>query len=210
MAEPVPRHSFYENEEELFLDVFIKGLERTKVSVNFEPRKLTLQYLDQKWTLDSLKGFIDPEGSSFEVRPVKIAITLKKQGLGRWGTLEAKADPLASTYTAPIQPQVQPQAGPGGSTSHTPTFKKNWDKLATESLDSLGKEKSITDDPNAGGDVALNSFFQQIYKDADDDAKKAMLKSYTESGGTTLSTNWDDVKKGTVPNKPPEGQSFKK
>jgi hypothetical protein len=32
-----------------------------------------------------------------------------------------------------------------------------------------------------------------------------MMKSYQESGGTTLSTNWDEVKKGKVEVKPPAG-----
>lgn len=36
------------------------------------------------------------------------------------------------------------------------------------------------------------------------------MKSFSESGGTVLSTNWDDVKKGKVEVKPPEGTEFKK
>jgi suppressor of G2 allele of SKP1 len=31
------------------------------------------------------------------------------------------------------------------------------------------------------------------------------MKSYQESGGTNLSTNWKDVSKGTVKVSPPEG-----
>lgn len=37
-----------------------------------------------------------------------------------------------------------------------------------------------------------------------------MNKSYQESGGTVLSTNWDEVKKETVEVKPPDGAEFKK
>jgi suppressor of G2 allele of SKP1 len=37
-----------------------------------------------------------------------------------------------------------------------------------------------------------------------------MMKSYQESGGTTLSTNWDEVKKARVDVKPPEGSEWKK
>lgn len=36
------------------------------------------------------------------------------------------------------------------------------------------------------------------------------MKSYQESNGTTLSTNWDEVKKGKVETKPPTGQEAKK
>lgn len=37
-----------------------------------------------------------------------------------------------------------------------------------------------------------------------------MMKSFTESNGTCLSTNWDEVGKGTVETRPPEGMIAKK
>lgn len=87
--------------------------------------------------------------------------------------------------------------------------RKNWEGITTEIL---SKEKPITsdEDPNAGGDATVNEFFQKLFKDADEDTKRAMLKSYQESGGTTLSTNWDEVKKSKVEVKPPEGSEWKK
>lgn len=65
-------------------------------------------------------------------------------------------------------------------------------------------------DPNVGGDSTLNGFFQKIFGDADEDTKRAMMKSYSESGGTTLSTNWDEVGKAPVEVKPPTGSEWKK
>jgi suppressor of G2 allele of SKP1 len=87
--------------------------------------------------------------------------------------------------------------------------KKNWDELTTKILSSE-KEKTSDEDPNAGGDGAVNTFFQKIFGDADDDAKRAMLKSFQESGGTTLSTNWEEVSKAPVEVKPPAGSEWKK
>jgi suppressor of G2 allele of SKP1 len=86
---------------------------------------------------------------------------------------------------------------------------KNWEGITTNIL-SAEKDKSPNEDPNAGGDASMNSFFQTLFADADDDAKRAMMKSFSESGGTTLSTNWDEVKKGRVEVKPPEGSEWKK
>ena len=43
------------------------------------------------------------------------------------------------------------------------------------------------------GEAALNEMFQKIYADASDDVKKAMNKSFSESGGTVLSTNWNEI-----------------
>ena len=78
---------------------------------------------------------------------------------------------------------------------------KNWDAL----------EKEISKDQDKPeGDAALNSLFQQLYRDADEDTRRAMLKSYTESSGTCLSTNWNEVGKGKVETKAPDGMIAKK
>lgn len=50
----------------------------------------------------------------------------------------------------------------------------------------------------------LDQFLQKIYKDADPDARRAMMKSFTESGGTVLSTNWQDVGSRKVEPQPPK------
>ena len=96
---------------------------------------------------------------------------------------------------------------PASETARKP--RKNWDSITTGILE---KEKgpTIEDDPNAGGDATVNEFFQKLYADADEDTRRAMLKSFQESGGTTLSTNWDEVGKAPVEVKPPEGSEWKK
>jgi suppressor of G2 allele of SKP1 len=72
-------------------------------------------------------------------------------------------------------------------------------------------EKEFTDEQDkAEGDQALNALFQSIYGNADDDAKRAMMKSFVESNGTCLSTNWNEVSQGQVETKPPEGMMAKK
>jgi len=118
--------------------------------------------------------------------------------------------PLSLTPTQPAlanSAYVPPPSSDQSTAVRKP--KKNWDGITTNILSSE-KEKTTEEDPNVGGDSTLNSFFQKIFADADEDTKKAMMKSYSESGGTTLSTNWDEVKKAPVDVKPPQGSEWKK
>jgi hypothetical protein len=63
---------------------------------------------------------------------------------------------------------------------------KDWDAIAAQ-LD------SDSDDGKPEGEDALNELFQKIYRNADEDTRRAMNKSFVESGGTVLSTDWKDV-----------------
>lgn len=126
-----------------------------------------------------------------------------------------------------------PSSAPVYPTS-SKTGPKNWDKLASELIKKPIKKKKENstadgkkgDEGEHGGDDAdddeavleddlegpdpVQGFFQKIYKDADPDTRRAMVKSYQESNGTSLSTNWSEVGKGTVETSPPEGMVAKK
>ncbi len=78
----------------------------------------------------------------------------------------------------------------------------DWDKLAKNIETEEKSEKKE-------GDAALNELFQKIYADASDETKRAMNKSFQESGGTVLSTNWKDIGSKKVECKPPDGMEYK-
>ena len=108
-----------------------------------------------------------------------------------------------------------------GATLHTPsgTALETSSTTPTTSLDGVGDEGKTTslDKPPADkwtrleflgemeeeletldGEDGLNKMFQDLYKDADDDQRRAMMKSFVESNGTVLSTDWTDVGKKFV------------
>nr|XP_016925501.2 LOW QUALITY PROTEIN: protein SGT1 homolog [Drosophila suzukii] len=97
----------------------------------------------------------------------------------RWDNLEEKAVPAA-----PPKPKA-----------------KNWDQLVSE-------EEKI-DEKEAKGEAALNNLFKKIYSTSSPEVQKAMNKSFSESGGTVLSTNWNEVGKEKVTVKPPDGTEFR-
>ncbi|EAU93134.1 Sgt1 [Coprinopsis cinerea okayama7 len=194
------RHEFYESDERLTLSIFDRGADPSQVSITFEPRKFTYTHGEKSLVLEPLKGQIVPEKSDYTVGKVKVEVRFAKAAIGRWGGLIGDSpDPLANS-AAPSSSDPATRPAPR---------RKNWDAL-TETILSAEKEKSLEEDPNAGGDASLNAFFQKIFADADEDTKRAMMKSYQESGGTTLSTNWEEVKKGKVEVKPPTGSEWKR
>ncbi|KAI9716166.1 MAG: hypothetical protein M1828_000449 [Chrysothrix sp. TS-e1954] len=69
-------------------------------------------------------------------------------------------------------------------------------------------DKEYIDEYEDGDPV--NGFFKKLYAGASDETRRAMMKSYQESGGTALSTNWDEVKKERVKVTPPDGMQEKK
>lgn len=71
--------------------------------------------------------------------------------------------------------------------------KKNWDKI----IDEFEKEE----EEHKG----VNELFKEIYESGSEDVKRAMMKSFQESGGTVLSTNWDNVANKKVEPKAPSG-----
>ncbi|KIX09341.1 uncharacterized protein Z518_00420 [Rhinocladiella mackenziei CBS 650.93] len=113
------------------------------------------------------------------------------------------------------QKQSESSTKPTASAPSYPTSSrhgpKDWDKLAND-LHAQSKAKRVVkksdntneadeeediDSDYEGGD-AVDGFFKKLYAGADDDTRRAMMKSYYESNGTALSTNWAEVGKGKV------------
>lgn len=156
---------------------------------------------------------IVPEGSRWSASPRKIELVVQKKYPGKkwrkWGEevigecdgatkppIAAPEEPPALTTTAPVPREApKPAAAPAYPTS-SKSGPKNWDKLEDG------------DDDKEDSDV--NSFFKTLYKSATPEQQRAMMKSFVESNGTALSTDWNDVSKRKVETIPPEGVVAKK
>jgi suppressor of G2 allele of SKP1 len=203
MAEPNKiKHDWYQTETAVVVEVRIKGLKKEDVKVEFAATSLSVaaklpSASEYCLELDLAHPVLDAE-CSYKVLGTKIEIKMKKKTGTRWEALEgAGADPMAGAGgMAAANKTTEPLKYPSSSG-------KDWNKITTDI------EKSLEDDKEEG-EAALNSMFQKIYGDGSDEVKKAMNKSFAESGGTVLSTNWSDIKKDKVDVKPPDGMEYKK
>ena len=131
---------------------------------------------------------IKKDSCSWKVSNGDLLIKLYKQTNVEWKSLEHKQESKASYPTSS-------------------KVKKDWSKIDRQCDAELRAEKDA-------GEGALNKFFQEIYGNADEDTRRAMIKSFQTSGGTVLSTNWSEVKKADYEGKdrpePPQGQEWRK
>jgi len=105
------------------------------------------------------------------------------------------AKPVETAPPAPALKENTKPAGPAYPTS-SKSGPKNWDKVEDG------------DDEEDKNDV--NFFFKKLYQGATPEQQRAMMKSFVESNGTALSTDWNDVKARKVETIPPEGVEAKK
>jgi len=197
---PVPKisHDWYQTETMVIVEVRIKKLAADQVKVEMHPASLSVTAKlptgsDYSLELD-LAHPILPEQSSYRILSTKLEIKLKKGEGVRWAALEGDG-------SAPL---------PGGAVP--PTTNTGVKGPYASGRDWAAIDKTLTEEAKEEkeGEAALNEMFQKIYADANDDVKKAMNKSFQESGGTVLSTNWSEIGKQKTEIKPPDGMEYKK
>ncbi|KAF9761254.1 hypothetical protein IL306_003901 [Fusarium sp. DS 682] len=228
----------FQNNTTMSVSIFSKGVNKEKLQVQFNPKSAHLDSViwpsgdERPFTLD-LGGEIDTEASTYRVTPNKVELTLKKKTPGKWAQLKGEASdsapdaaaaeeaeklkvlkearkkamdeaatkaaaqdkPAAATEAKEKAPAVQASSKPAYPSSSR-TGPKNWD--------------TIGDDIDSDEEKDVNGFFKKLFKDATPEQQRAMMKSFTESNGTSLSTDWNDVKDRTVETVPPKGVEAKK
>jgi suppressor of G2 allele of SKP1 len=214
------RADFYQSNTAVTISLFVKDVNKDALRVIFQEKAVVLHPLPREaapyvkpgdresYSTLQLGGEIVPGSSKYTVTPRKIELVLQKAVPGvkwaTWGTEvlglhmednQATTEQLITANTQPppsSKPQPEPQSTPAYPTS-SKSGPKNWDTIAAG-------EEAADDD---GKDV--NAFFKSLYAGGTPEQQRAMMKSFTESNGTSLSTDWDDVGKRTVETVPPEG-----
>ena len=228
------RHDWMQTNDSVIVTLYCKGIPKEKATVDIKQNSLEVSFplptgSDYQFTLDPLYSNIDRMKSYYKIMTTKAEFTLMKSTPGqKWPSIEgvqAEAKENAdvegdNSSQDPIQRAVladkSGHAGPAYPTS-SKSGPKNWDKLASD-LSKRPKKNPKEGEEGEMEDAGLddeegdptNNFFKTLYAGADPDTKRAMMKSYQESNGTALSTNWSEVGKGPVETSPPDGMEAKK
>ncbi|GAM28532.1 hypothetical protein SAMD00019534_117080 [Acytostelium subglobosum LB1] len=184
------KHEWYQTATHVTLTVYAKFVTAANSTIDLQDKSISISFMmatGSEYSLD-IEFFdpIVPADSTTKYYSTKVEIVLKKSRAIRWENLEYTGvdRPVGTVDT----PQPKPAGVPSPYSSN-----KNWDAI------DAGDDKE--------GDP-LNRVFQDIFSRGSEEQRRAMQKSFLESGGTVLSTNWQDVGKKTVKGAPPKGMEM--
>lgn len=189
------KYDWYQTESHVIITVLVKNLSENDVKSQIGETSVALDLKlpnneDEKVNLELFKS-VKPAESTVKVTTSKVEIKLKKAEACQWSKLEGKIAEAEIVKPASA-------AFPSG-----PSRSKDWDKIVNE----FDEEEKAA---KTAGEGSVDELFREIYEKSDDATRRAMNKSYSESAGTVLSTNWGEVGKETQNVKPPDGVEYKK
>jgi len=228
------RHDWMQTNTSVIVTLYCKGIPKEKTVVDIKQNSLEVSFplptgADYEFILDPLYSGIDRMKSYYKILSTKAEFTLIKSTPGqKWASIEGTEPAPTDTTQAQddnaskddieraVLADKTNNAGPAYPTS-SKSGPKDWDKLASDLSKRPKKnpkpgEEDEMEDPGLDEEEGdpTNNFFKMLYQGADPDTRRAMMKSYQESNGTALSTNWSEVGKGPVETSPPDGMEAKK
>lgn len=216
------KFQFYQTTSYVTVTILYKGLREEDANVSVQPRHLKVSVgADGDALFDrALFETVVPEESTSKIFATKVEVKLRKamEGL-TWPELCALSPGAAASVHTVSAPTPDSHAtalpslaqGPATAPSSKPlrpyASTKDWGAVEKEISKELESEKPE-------GDEALNTLFRDIYAKGSDETRRAMVKSFQTSGGTVLSTNWEEVGKKDYEKeeerKAPEGMEWRK
>jgi suppressor of G2 allele of SKP1 len=186
------RYEWYQTSTHVVLTIFAKQMKKEDVQLEAAAEYIAVRMRltpKESYALNlELANQISTADIDVKIMAAKVEIHLKKQNEGTmWSSLE-KQDGLKATYTESHATSSTMRPSYPSSSKHC----QDWDALEKQML----QEEELEAKPQ--GDAAINEFFRNLYENGSDEVKRAMNKSFQESSGTCLSTNWEDVSKKPV------------
>ncbi len=174
---------WYQSLSHVTIDVMVAGLKQDQIKFDAGASCVLLDIEKSRGELVSfnwdLFAAVEPDGCSARVKPKRVEVRLKKANQGiHWPSLERAQGAETNMTLAPTASSAAKDKIPSAYASGT-----NWDAI----------EKELENEDEPQGEEALNKLFQDIYSKATPETRRAMNKSFQTSGGTVLSTNWNEV-----------------
>jgi tetratricopeptide (TPR) repeat protein len=201
----MPKYQYYQNETFMKIEVLEHSVKQEDLRVDILPRRLTVILKKQGVEFTVIHGIlydkVDVARSKVLIKDEKVLIKLRKTEPHDWHELFGKKDDDDEETIVPdteVIPTTTEKIRPYASTRDWSAIERNLEKV----------EESETPQ----GEDAMSKLFQKIYSNASEDTRRAMIKSFQTSGGTVLSTNWDEVKEKDYEGKDrvaPKGQEWK-
>lgn len=201
-----PNYQYYQSDKVMTISIMEVGVNQQDLTVRFEPNYLLVILRKNGINFTVIAGNlfseIDVERSKVVFKEEKVLVKLRKVENYEWHELMGKGDETNANENTKKKdisnenregdstalPQKIPSVPKDGNVPRPYTSHRDWDLIEKEIIEDEKKEKPE-------GDEAMNKLFKQIYSNASDDTRRAMVKSFQTSGGTVLSTNWDEVEK---------------
>lgn len=176
------RHDWFDTGKSIELSIYVKRINNETVKITFNSTSIDVSFKDNdnqsyNFTIPQLYSTISTTESSFKVYGTKLEIILIKDNQCHWSKLENDNENQKEELLSIPKEEANPSLSYPSSSKNN----KDWSKFGNDDED----EDDEDQDPEA--------FFRKLYSGADEDARRAMMKSFMESNGTSLSTDWKDV-----------------
>lgn len=205
---PVPKNircDWFQSSDIVTVSLFVKNLPKDdKLKIKYHKESIGIEFptsesSEFQYSIGPLFSYIKTAECFHRVFSTKVELYLKKAHDLKWKKLEREENEPVTISDDHIISTSEDKLPSYPSSSKKQV---NWNNLKID-----GDDDGDDDQKTAGSTEQL---FQSLYKDADSDTQRAMMKSYVESNGTVLSMDWKDVGSRKIEVAPPSGMEEKK
>lgn len=209
------KYEFYQSPSTITFDVFIRSVSETKsvVSVVNDGQELQLRLVKDgtdvegetisEFSLILYGTVLNNVNLTFRSSKVEVRLTKADSSCFMWpsalkssGVVQAPSIPLPMANLKIQEPSRVSESASISSEGSAASADKSYPTSSSKKKDWNAVEREINAEEESEkpqGEEALFKLFRSIYSNANEDTKRAMVKSFQTSGGTVLSTNWDEV-----------------